>query len=499
MRSPTMRRGSHRRTVLVLLALAALVFSACANRRLDELAVTGGAGGATAEELPAGALDGSADAGGLGGGTEGGLGGSGSTSGGGGADDSGSASGGGATGTDGQGGAAATTGGGGSEGGAEGSGGGGGGGGRQLTLGGVYHMTGFPLGSDVLAGCQTGLAAWMAAANAAGGVNGYTFKNVTYDDGNNADRSVAFVKRLINDDNIDIFAGHCSDFQFAATAPIISEAQLPVVGPVVGGNVIWYQNPNFFPVYGDQQDLYARYAVDGMVGADVKKAGILYVNVPSGAGGAASARRYMRQAGIEIVYDTGHALTESDFTAYIAGLKSNGAEAVWFIATPDFLDKFAQAARQQGWTGSVYAPWPGYYPGIRSVGEFVNGRYFVTMPHLGVDTARSQEGLDAFLAAMKRYAPRQTLNATAIQGWTTGEVIGEALRRMGDTPYSPEAFMEALRTFDAWEGTFNAPLTYVNGPNADPTSCQQILVADVSAPTSFRVQGEPLKCSTVFG
>lgn len=495
MRSPIGRRGSHLRTVLVVVAVAALALTACANRRLDELAVNGGADGGTGRELPAGALDGSVDTGALDGPADSGLGGSDPASGGGrqgaSADEPDTTAGAGASGADGEGGG---------EGNAAAPGGGGeGGAGRQLTLGGVYHMSGFPLGSDVLAGCQTGLAAWIADANAAGGVNGYTFKNVVYDDSNNADRSVAFVKRLINDDNVDIFAGHCSDFQFAATAPIISEANLPVVGPVVGGNLIWYQNANFFPVYGDQQDLYARYAVDGMANNDVEKAGILYVNVPSGAGGAASARRYMRQSGIEIVYDTGHALTESDFTAYVAGLKSNGAEAVWFIATPDFLDKFAQAARQQDWTGHVYAPWPGYYPGIRSIGEFVNGRYFVTMPHLGVDTARSQEGLDAFTSAMERYAPRQTLNATAIQGWTTGEVIGEALRRMGDTPFSSEAFMETLRTFQAWEGTFNAPLTYVNGPNAQPTSCQQMLVADVSAPTSFRVQGEPLKCSTVFG
>jgi len=480
----------------VLLLVGALAASSCANRKLDELAVSGGSG-----QLPAGALDSAADGalGGVGlgtgsGGISGGVTGSGSS----GAGGSGGVQAGVSDGSD-----AGSSGGdatapGGAQGQSGGGGGQGGGGGRELTIGGVYHMTGFPLGSDVLGGCQAGLAAWVAAMNAAGGVNGYTFRNITYDDGNNADRSVAFTNRLLNDDEVDFFAGHCSDFQFNATAPILTENNVPVVGPIVGGDLNWYQRPNFFPVYGDQQDLYARFAVDGMVEAGVQRAGILYVNVPSGAGGANSARRYMRQAGIEIVYDSGHALTESDFTAYIAGLKSNGAESVWFIATPDFLDKFVQAARQQDWTGTVYAPWPGYYIELKRAGDFVNDRVFVTMPHLGLDTARSPEGLDQFLAAMERYAPRQSLNATAIQGWITGEVIAEALRRMGDTPFSREAFMEALRTFQGWEGTFNAPLTYVNGPNAQPTSCQQILVADTSAPTSFRV-ADTMKCSTVFG
>lgn len=481
MRPRTPRRApSRRRTTLVLVLFVGLALSACANRRLDQLAV-----GGTESGLPAGALDQAADAE-LGLGTRaGGVGGSSSVA-------QGGSSGKGAVGDASA--ADSVT--------APGDGGGGGqassGGGRELTVGGVYHLTGFPLGSDVLAGCQTGLAAWMAQANAAGGVNGYTFRNIVYDDGNNTERAVALVDRLLDDDKVDLLAGHCSDFTMEATVKQTVEANVPVVGPVVGGSLIWYQNANYFPVYGDQQDLYARYAVDGMVQNGVEKAGILYVNVPSGAGGASSARRYMRQAGIEIVYDVGHALTESDFTAYVAGLKSNGATAVWFIATPDFLDKFAQAAKQQNWTGLVYAPWPGYFPGIRSVGDFINDRYFVTMPHLGLDTPRSQEGLDTFLAAMQEYAPDQSLNATAIQGWITGEVIGEALRRLGDEPFTRDAFMAALRSFQGWEGTFNAPLTYVNGPNPRPTPCQQMLVADTSAPTSFRVVGEPLLCTTVF-
>lgn len=487
-----LHRSSRLFPFVLLAVLFALVASSCAHRKLDELATSGGGG--TGVGSPAGALDSAGDD------ALTGLGPADATSSGqvspaGGTGTDAASSGGPAAGVEGDGEATAAPGDGAGPAGGEG---GAGGGGRELTIGGVYHMTGFPLGSDVLGGCQAGLSAWVAATNAAGGINGYTFRNIVYDDGNNADRSVAFTNRLLNDDKVDFFAGHCSDFQFNATAPILTDNNVPVVGPIVGGDLNWYRRPNFFPVYGDQQDLYARFAVDGMVGAGVKKAGILYVNVPSGAGGANSARRYMRQAGIEIVYDSGHALTESDFTAYLAGLKSNGAESVWFIATPDFLDKFVQAARQQNWTGTVYAPWPGYYTEVKRAGDFVNDRVFVTMPHLGLDSARSPEGLDRFLAAMERYAPRQSLNATSIQGWITGEVIAEALRRMGDTPFSRDAFMAALRTFQGWEGTFNAPLTYVNGPNAEPTSCQQVLVADTSAPTSFRI-ADAMKCSTVFG
>lgn len=492
-----MARRHTRVLALSVLVACLLMATACANRNLDRLVANGGT---TDAGQPAGLAPGRADGDGTGAALDGGgVDGASTPDGATGGATAATAASGGAT-------AASPSARPGASGGATSAAGGAGGASkaaagakRQLVLGGLYHLSGFPLGSDVLTGCYYGVTSYINDLNAKGGVNGYTFKYIAYDDGLDSQRAQALIKRLVEDDKADAILGNCSDFTLEAQLPELTKANIPVIGPVIGGNLEWYRHPNLFPVYSDQQDVgYPKYAVDQMVKAGVKKAGVLYVNVPSGSGGAAGARKYMRRAGIDIVYDSSHALTESDFTAYVSGLKSAGAEAVWFIATPDFLDKFVNAAKQQNYTGKVYAPWPGYYPEIKKVGNFVNGRYFVTMPHLGVETPRSPQGLQHFKDIMKRYAPRQSLNATAIQGFTTGEVFEEALKRMGDTPWSSDAFMNALRTFQNWEGTFNAPITYANGGNRQPTNCMQVLTADTSAPSGWKVLGPPLQCKTVF-
>ncbi len=368
-----------------------------------------------------------------------------------------------------------------------------GGKGRTLVVGGVFHRSG-PISSIGLNGCYEGVQAWVAAANARGGINGYRFKFVGYDDGVDPQRAVPLVRRLINEDKIDVFLGHCSDFTADASASETVKAGIPVIGPSVGGSPAWYSNPNWFPVYGDQQWMYPYFAVKAMAAQGVKRAGIIYPgSVPTGLEGYRFTKRYLPESGIDLVYEGSHDILQSDWTAYVSGLKAKGADAVAFTAAAQgIMVAFFKSAKQQGWNGKVFAPWPGYYPGLPKAVGSIDGRFFVTVPHRELESLGA--AAEPFKAAMKKYFPSIIYNTMHIQGWMAGDVLEEGLKRLGSTPFTGEALMKSLRTFKDWKGTFGPPLAYVDGPNKEPTVCNSIF--EVSGGV-FRHSGEPIQCAGV--
>lgn len=369
--------------------------------------------------------------------------------------------------------------------------GGNGGGGKTLVVGGIFHRSG-PIASIGLDGCYEGVQAWVADANAHGGVNGYRFKFVGYDDGVDPQRALPLARRLINDDKLDVFLGNCSDFTAEVVAPETVKAGIPVIGPAIGGAPAWYANANWFPVYGDQQWMYPYFAVQAMKQQGVKRAGIIYPgSVPTGLEGYRFTKRYLAEEGIELVYEGSHDILQSDWTAYVSGLKSKGAQVVAFTAaTRSTMTAFFKSMRQQSWDGKVFAPWPGYYPGLPKAVGNIDGKFFVTAPHREVSS--TGEAGKGFTSAMKQYFPKVEFNTAHVQGWMAGELLGAGLEKLGSKPYSSESLMAALRTLKDWQGTFGPPMTFVDGPNKEPTICNAVLEVSDSA---FRHFGDAFHCA----
>lgn len=362
-----------------------------------------------------------------------------------------------------------------------------------IVVGGVFHRSG-ALRSHVEP-CYRGVAAFIADANARGGINGFTFKFVAYDDGMDSSRTPTLMKRLIDVDRVDVLLGNCSDFGAEAVRQMTIDANLPVIGPVNIGSGVWYTTPNWFPVYGDQRFLYPLFVVETMKRHGIKRAGILWPNIQTGKEGAAQARRYIRQAGIDIVYDSGFSIIQPDFTPYVSRMKGAGVDGCVCIVSADMTVRLMQAAKQQDWKAKIYGPWPSYTPAVPKLGPYVDGVLYPNMPHLSLDTARSRAGVERLRGAMARYFPGQLLESSLIQGWMAGEVFEEALKRLGSRPFTKDGLLVALRTFRGWTGTFNPPLTYVNGSNEKPAMCNQVLV---SYSSGFRVIPPTLHCAASY-
>lgn len=345
--------------------------------------------------------------------------------------------------------------------------------GTTIVLGTINHRT----GPQPVPGCFEATSAYITDLNARGGINGYKFKLVSYDDGTDVNKAAQQTRRLIEQDKAQALVGMCIDG--GGGAPVAQnsrDAGIPVIGGFSGDDA-WFNEPHMFPVGSYLQTIYPRVGIDQARKEGVKKVGILYINVGQAQAGAANFRRFAQQAGMEVVYEAAFSLVEADFTSYVSRAKSAGAEAMTLIGSGDNYVKYFQAARQQGFNAKMYAPSPAFDPKIpRAVGDFVDGKLFIPLD-LGLPQTAPKEKLERFDAVMKQYYPSQETNWYAMHGWAAGEVFEEAFRRLGSEPFTPQALMAKLRTLKDWQGTFNPPLTYVEGPQKSPMRCVQLIEA----------------------
>jgi branched-chain amino acid transport system substrate-binding protein len=350
---------------------------------------------------------------------------------------------------------------------------GGGGGGKVLPIGGVYHRTGpIPL-------CNTafeGVSSYLSDLNEQGGVNGYKFKLIAYDDGADATRNAALMKQLIERDNV-LTILQCSDLVAPAGKDVVDRHKVPVIA-AFGASDVLFEDANWFPTSGFQQALYPFHALQYSKNKfNATKVGLVYINVPQGQGGARYTRKYAPRLGMEIVYESAFSPAEPDFTAYVVKLKQAGAQVVIFPGAADAVIRFLKAAEQQGFEGKLVAPLTAYDPIIGpAVGKYVDGHLFTVINHAPLELSEPA-AVARYQNTVKRYFPNLTMNTYTIDGWSLAEMFQEGLKRLGDKEPTRESLHAALATLKDWQGSFTPPLTMGTGPHTFPTGCASVLAA----------------------
>jgi ABC-type branched-subunit amino acid transport system substrate-binding protein len=337
----------------------------------------------------------------------------------------------------------------------------------------VYHRTGpIPL-------CNTtfeAVSSYLSDLNERGGVNGYKFKFIAYDDGADATRNAALMKQLIERDNV-LTILQCSDLVAPAGKDVVDKHSVPIVA-AFGASEVLFQDANWFPTSGFQQALYPFHALQYSKDKfSATKAGLVYINVPQGQGGARYTRKYAPRLGIEIVYESAFSPAEPDFTAYVVKLKQAGAQVVIFPGAADAVIRFLKAAEQQGFEGKLVAPLTAYDPIVGpAVGKYVDGHLFTVINHAPLELSEPA-AVARYLNTVKKYYPNVTMNTYGIDGWSLGEMFEEGMKRLGDTEPTRQSLAAALQTLKDWQGSFTPPLTMGTGPHTFPTGCASVLAA----------------------
>jgi len=169
---------------------------------------------------------------------------------------------------------------------------------------------------------------YVDTVNRAGGVNGRQLQAVIYDSAGDARQAVTFVRRLIEEDKVDIIVGGSTTGETMAVVPLAEEAQIPFIS-LGGANVIvepvkkWV----FKMPHSD------RMAVEKIY-EDMKKHGKTKAAILGGSGGfdqscRKEAKDLAAKYGITVVADETYAPTDTDMTVQLTKIKNTpGVEAI---------------------------------------------------------------------------------------------------------------------------------------------------------------------------
>ena len=163
--------------------------------------------------------------------------------------------------------------------------------------------------------------------NKAGGIMGRKLELFHYDSGGDAKQAVTFVRRLIEDNLVDVIMGGTTTGESMAVIPMIQESEIPFLS-FAGGNVVVEPVRKWvFKTPGSD-----RMAVSKIFD-DMKKRGFTKVAVISGDGGfdqscRAEAKSLASKFGLTLAADEGYAQADTDLTPQFSRIGSSGAQAI---------------------------------------------------------------------------------------------------------------------------------------------------------------------------
>ncbi|HEV7861116.1 MAG TPA: ABC transporter substrate-binding protein [Acidimicrobiia bacterium] len=359
----------------------------------------------------------------------------------------------------------------------------------EIRLGSVGAESGVV--GAAMAPVAEGARAWVADVNARGGVNGHPVRLFQVDDGGDPGRSLAIVKRLVEQDHIQaLYANHMPTTE-EAIVRYVDEKQIPVIGGCSCSSVT-DSSPMIFPVGpgAPTGEMWA-HLLPLIAQTDHRKVSILYCREAANCQGLADLMQKLAdQAGVRIVHTAQVSLAQPDFTAEVLAARNAGADAVVGIFDNATLVRVARSAHRQGYNPTFSIQQAGYDDAMLTGGSDVEG--FVTAGI--VPDHNISPKLADYRAALARYVPggrRATISASQ---WAAGKLIERLGPALGDQPTSA-TFVEALYGLKGETlGGLLPPTTYERGRGHGATN-QCIIPVQVKGGAFIAPAGEQFTCA----
>ena len=201
---------------------------------------------------------------------------------------------------------------------------------------------------------QLGMQAYFLAVNAQGGVNGRTIKLKTRDDGYEPDKAAAAVKALIQEDKVFALAGSVGTPTGLAALPILTDAQVPLIGMVTGAQALREPfNRQIFHVRASYFDETER-IVQHLTTLGIKKIAVFYQNDAYGKAGLDGVMRALGKRKLKPVASATVERNSIDVTQSLETILKSEPEAVVQISAYKSSASFIKLARSKGYGGQFF-------------------------------------------------------------------------------------------------------------------------------------------------
>lgn len=169
---------------------------------------------------------------------------------------------------------------------------------------------------------------WVRLLNASGGVAGRKIELIEYDDQSKSSMAVSYMKRLIENDKVDIVVGGGASGSALAAAPIAEAAGVPFVAMGSTNRLTEPVRPWVFKVAAGEA-LTVRKTLVHMKNRGVTKVGLLSSTSAFGASGQQAVRELVGTMGMTLVADEQYADADKDLSPQLNTIRAKGPDAVF--------------------------------------------------------------------------------------------------------------------------------------------------------------------------
>jgi branched-chain amino acid transport system substrate-binding protein len=315
--------------------------------------------------------------------------------------------------------------------------------------------------------------AWVAQANASGGINCHPIRYLIEDDKGNPAENLALVKEMVEQDHVVAFVA-----MDAAETLEASESYLAASGiPVIGGDPAWdfyYTHQNFYPQIpmGAQNTKIAFGALSTYGKRTGKtKIGVLTCQEIAGCTNLYSdAPADAKGLGLDLTYRVETPLTTTSYTAQCLAAKSAGVQILFMAMTPAAEDSIAAACNQVGFD-PVYSTFQNSTSPQMLQDPNLNGMIVPIGTAPWFDT--SDPGVAEFQSALKRYGDGLAPSGVGMTGWVAAQLFATAAKSIAATATPSSALitqgLDHVSNDDL--GGIAGPLTFHAGQDAPDVDC----------------------------
>ena len=295
-------------------------------------------------------------------------------------------------------------------------------------------------------------------ANAAGGINGKKIQLIVYDSEASADKTLVFVKKLINDDKVSVILGPDFSGTVRASLPTIEEAK---VASLYNTPIIEPKPDSFHFTPWPSEETGYRVALKWFQAKGIKTVGVIATTDLSGESGNRWVQKLHAEYGLQITITERMEMADKDVTAQLTKIKAAKPDAVFSIGSGAIVAVVAKGYVRLGFpqplmlsTGAISGTFPELLKGITP-----DTLIFATYNLLVVDTLPdshvSKKPIKDFLKIYKDTYGKDG-DQYGGSGWDLAHIVIDAMRKVGTDPVK---IRDEIQKVKDYPGTM-APITF---------------------------------------
>jgi branched-chain amino acid transport system substrate-binding protein len=279
------------------------------------------------------------------------------------------------------------------------------------------------------ANLRSGLALWVRAVNARGGVQCHPVQMYQMDDGADPARVVSNLTDLVQNKKVVAIVGIGIPTTLPAAKKFAEQNKIPFIGGDLT-EPAWFGSPWLFPQGGSPLAEYAGAVKAAAESVRATKVGLVYCVEASICGTINTNFEAMaKSAGVQVVLRKVTSITAMDYTSECQAMKSAGAQAIFYGLDGSGASRMARSCRALGYNTPVAAAALAV-SGPASEDQYLRaqGVFLGTAvaPFRANDTAGAREFQQAYAA----FAQGSSVDQNSMNAWASGKLLEAALGKV---------------------------------------------------------------------